>query len=138
MSRAEGTARYDSDGFPRSQYLSLMSVPPVKRNGDRSISPVYNAQTLWPFSYNNNNNNNKKKEIRFLKSPNLIFTCAFDRGGVVLPHSTACRYCVSIFHMDTSLLPWTADKTQDFSVGCRTTFLTLAPAQTEICEKCQR
>lgn len=48
----------------------------------------------------------------------MIITDSLDSGGALLAHNAACRWPVSIFHMDTSLFPYDVDISQLFSVGC--------------------
>lgn len=79
-----------------------MSVPPASRKPDRSIDPECIAQTLWP-------------------------SCEWLSGGALDAQRTICRNAVSRFHMDISLLPWTADIIHECSVGWVITFRTRAP-----------
>lgn len=46
---------------------------------------------------------------------------SLDSGGALLAHKAACRWLVSMFHIDTSLLPCDVDISHDDSVGCGTT-----------------
>lgn len=46
---------------------------------------------------------------------------SLDKGGALLAQSAACRCPVSIFQIDTSLLPCDVEMSHDDSVGCGTT-----------------
>jgi len=54
-------------------------------------------------------------------------TCVCDSGGVLLAHSVCRLEPVSRSHMLTSLLPCTAETTQDCSTGCVAKRLIRAP-----------
>lgn len=55
------------------------------------------------------------------------FTCVMESGGLGLAHRVMCLDCVSISHIEISLLPLTADTTHDPSFGCMLTRRTPAP-----------
>ena len=55
-----------------------------------------------------------------------------ESGGAVLAHSVFCLAPVSRSHIETSLLPCTADITHDCSNGCVTRRRTLAPVKENI------
>lgn len=66
------------------------------------MHPAYMAHTLWPAWVRLN-------------------------GGALDAHKTICRWSVSRFHIEISLLPCTAEIIHECSVGCVMTFRTLAP-----------
>ena len=56
------------------------------------------------------------KKVR--KKFNHFFTDSLDSGGALLAQRAACRWPVSMFHTETSLLPCDVDINHDDSVGC--------------------
>lgn len=73
-----------------------------------------------------------KEEGSRWKRKKLGPTCVIDNGGFGLAQSVMCLDCVSISHIDISLLPFTADTTHDPSFGCILTRRTPAPTDTYV------
>lgn len=58
---------------------------------------------------------NRKKSGKIILCKRTLFS--FDSGGAELAHSADSLKPLSIFHIDTSLLPCDADISHDGSVG---------------------
>lgn len=54
-------------------------------------------------------------------------TCVIESGGLGLAQRVMCLDCVSMSHIEISLLPLTADTTHEPSLGCILTHRTPAP-----------